>query len=335
MASPPPPALSRERGPIAYYVHGHGRGHASRALSVVPALRRAGHDVRVFASGQALAELGALGVVGERPLLLPGPLALLKLAARAWAERRELLALGAALVVSDGDQGALLGARAAGLSTLALGHDLLFTRCALPPTLSSRDRMHQWLNALVPSYLSHVRVAVHFLPARALDPGTRVARPSLAGAGEPKSEQRGDHVVAYFRDALASPVVAAARAQVPALRVFGAVGGERADREPFRALLSTARAAMGSAGSNFLAECALFGTPVLACYRDDDPEQRLNAQLAEAAGFAMAVRFSRFAPPVIADFLARVAARQFSAPSGLVHLPSVDVAVLEALASLK
>ena len=39
---------------IHYYVHGRGRGHATRSLAVVETLRAAGHHVSVFA-GQGAA----------------------------------------------------------------------------------------------------------------------------------------------------------------------------------------------------------------------------------------------------------------------------------------
>jgi UDP-N-acetylglucosamine--N-acetylmuramyl-(pentapeptide) pyrophosphoryl-undecaprenol N-acetylglucosamine transferase len=319
---------------IAYFVHGRGQGHASRALSVVPALRQGGHEVALYAAGDALPMLAPLGPITERPLVLPGRAAYVELARRAVAEPVVLRFHDIDLVVSDGDQGALLGASAAGIPSLAIGHDLVFTRGVLPGGLSRRHLLHQRLNALVPTYLSTRRVAVHFLPCTTRDVNTLVARPDVDAA--PVDGARTDRLVCYFRDAGSEPLVDAARRHWPELSVLGGRGAGRTvtSREEFRRLLSTSRAVMGSAGSNLLAECVLYGTPLLAFYRENDAEQALNAHLLEAAGAGMACAFEAATPAVSARFRARVEAGDFRRVNLRAELPSVVDAVLAQVRAL-
>ena len=318
---------------IAYFVHGHGRGHGSRALSVVPALRAQSYDVRLFASGDAIEMLAPLGALRERRLLRPGRGVLSELLTRALAERSELASLAPALVISDGDQVALLAAKLLGLPSLALGHDLVFTRCALPSQLPRRHLLQQRLNGLIPALLSTRRVAVHFLPLRSRDPHTSVARVE----GEPRAADgpRIEHVVPYFRDDNGARVLAlAARAGVP-VAVTDSLGQPgRLSREAFRGLLQGAVGAVGSAGSNLIAECVLFATPLLALYRADDAEQALNGQLLAAADAGMACSFEQVDEAIVAQFWERARARSFRSVALAEALPSVVDAVLRRSAEL-
>lgn len=320
--------VSSTRARLAYFVHGHGRGHASRALSVVPALRARGYDVHLFASGEALEMLRTLGAE-ERALLMPGRGVLTRLLRSALQERRRLAALAPALVVSDGHQPALIAARSLALPSLAIGHDLVFTRCALPPGLSRRHLLHQRLNGLVPARLSSRRVAVHFLPIRARDPRTLVAR--VEGVQGAHDGPRTPHLVPYFRDDGSERVRALAqRANVP---IAALDPRARLPRDAFRALLAGAAGAVGSAGSNLIAECVLLGTPLLALYRDDDAEQALNAELLARAGAGMACPFSQLGARTLARFWQRATHQEF-ASIPLLELPSVDSAVLRSVATL-
>ena len=53
---------------IVYGIHGYGRGHATRALGVLPELRQR-HEVLVLAGGDAYQALAPLGPVTEIPTL--------------------------------------------------------------------------------------------------------------------------------------------------------------------------------------------------------------------------------------------------------------------------
>jgi UDP:flavonoid glycosyltransferase YjiC (YdhE family) len=319
---------------VAYFVHGHGRGHASRALSLVPALRAAGFDVALFASGEAHGVLKQLGGIEPRALVEPGRRMPVRLAQRALVDRATLAELDPALVVSDGEQGAVLAARSLHKPLLAIGHDLVFTSCVLPAGLPRRQLLHQYLNALIPTLLSTRRVAVHFLPCRARDRHTRVARPD-AEPSTTASAQRSSRLVCYFRDDNAAHVLVHARAVCGEVSAYGR-GSDSApvDRESFRSLLRRARGAIGSAGSNMISECVLFGTPLLALYREDDAEQALNAQLLERAGAGMACSFERVSRAVVSAFWTRARAGDFCTVPLAEQLPTVVAAVLAAAREL-
>jgi UDP-N-acetylglucosamine--N-acetylmuramyl-(pentapeptide) pyrophosphoryl-undecaprenol N-acetylglucosamine transferase len=317
---------------IAYFVHGRGRGHASRALDVVPALRSAGHSIALFASGDALLPLSTLGSVTERPLLRGGLVGHAHTLASAVLASAQIRDARADLVISDGDAAALLAARARGVRSLALGHDLVFSCCELPPGLGLGNIVHQRLNALVATHLSDRRVAVNFLPLPVGRAHTRLARPAVDELA-PRAGQRTARAVAYFRDDNGARVVSMAGEVVSQLDVFGG-HGELLPRSSFRALLGAAGAAIGSAGSNFLAECAAAGTPVLALYRRDDAEQEINARLVAAAGLGAASSFEALTTARVAEFWERARRGGFAACGGLWSMDALEPAVLGAVHEL-
>jgi len=321
---------------IAYFVHGRGRGHASRALSIVPALRRAGHDVATFGGGQAADLLGKWPSHRDVPPVLPGWGAVTAAPVRLVGDVRALGSLHADLVVTDGDPSAALAARLLGVPTVAIGHDLVFSRCRLPAGLPPRLIRAERTSSLITSG-ADVGVAVHFLPIEPARPRTWVARPSLRPELDGKTESNG-HLVAYFRDGNGDDAVRRAARLGARVVCFGQelagvpnVDARPFDREGFAAALRGAAAVITSAGSNVLAECVLLGKPMLALHRGDEAEQALNAQLAAAAGVAVASSFERLDDAIVDQFLRRVGAGDF-ATIDLAHLlPDAAEAALRAV----
>lgn len=317
---------------IEYYVHGHGRGHASRAASIVPRLRDEGHEVRVHAGGDA----GDLlhGVEAREPVL-PGWRVPWQLASRTAGD---LYAFGRRrpdLVVSDGDQAAIAAAWMRGVPSIAVGHDLVFTSCRLPPVLPTTSRWYQRVNASIPTALPTARVAVHFLPVEPMTPDVYVARPDLP------LDLRGDisdegFVLGYFYDRRGKAVVhALARAGLP-VEAYGAVGDDgeqRFEREGFRDKLRRCAAVASSAGSNVLAECVLLGKPVLAVYDRGHHEQALNAALVERAGVGISAAYDDFesheGEALAATFVTRLRRGEFEQPDLIGTLPPVSEVVTE------
>ena len=311
---------------LDYYVHGRGRGHASRTLSVLPALREDGHEVRqVFAGGDATDLLcGEPGFVLRAPLL-PGRGALIALARRTRADARDLAQSTPDAIVSDGDQSAILGARTEGVPSVAVGHDLVFSSCELPP-LSSYSVWQQRVNSAPSAASATLRVAVHFLPVAPRNANTLVARPEL---DVPTSEAapETDRVVCYFRDANGEALVAQLRdAGLDVHVVDGSM-----ERAAFRRELASAAAVVGSAGSNLLAECVLLGKPVLAVHKLRDHEQALNAALIEQANVGMAANFERLHRRDVHRFIARAQAGDFARVDLAGTLPPVSRVMCTAL----
>ncbi len=301
---------------VAYFIHGRGLEHAARSIPVAQRLRADGHGVTVHGGGDAIPLLADLDAWLPRPTLEANATALLRLP---WRIAQDVANLGRErpdLVVSDGDQAALAAARTRGLRSLAIGHDLVFSSCALPDAVNATARRAQQRRGLIPTHLAEHRVAVHFLPVEAARDNTWVARPD--GDASAATSNSG-HYVAYFRDAGGGRVVEWLRAQGHEVRWFGpgatpANGASReiVDREHFRRELRSAAGVVGSAESQLLAECVLYGKPMLALYPAGDVEQELNAQLATAAQVAMCTTFTRVDAEFVERFAFRVEAREFA-----------------------
>ena len=184
---------------IAYFVHGRGRGHASRAQTIVPALTEDGHDLRLFAGDQAIDLLAGLSVAAINSVK-PGLRGTLLIPGRLGHDRAELKKSKPDLVISDGDAPSLVAARSLGIPTLAIGHDLVFTGCQLPSDLPTGALRAERRSALFASRLGTRGVAVHFLPIQPARSEIVCARPSLRQelSGTPPSSVGG--IVSYFRD---------------------------------------------------------------------------------------------------------------------------------------
>lgn len=340
---------------VAHFVHGRGRGHASRALTIVRALEERGHRVVLFAGGDALDLLAAGGpheLVEVAPVI-PGLSALRRLPGRLRGDLRRLRGLAPDVVISDGDAPGVRAGRHLGIPVISVGHSQFFLHCELPSQLPRRRVAYERLVAGLTSAGADASVAVHFLPCEAADPTVRVARPdrpeSLCG---PVTDD--GSIVAYLRDGLGLEALEAAtagghrvrlfgfspRPRVPAARGRDRSGAQRAvpegvelvpfDREAFHQALRSCAAVIATAGSNLLAESVLLGKPVLALHRRGDHEQRINGLLAAAAGVAEAATIGEEALRARgASFLRRVDAGGFSTVDLEGALSPVSLAVAE------
>lgn len=322
----------------AHFVHGRGRGHASRARTLVAHLRGRGHRVVVFAGGDALDLLGDDPELVASAPVLPGPSAMWTLPRRIAADRRALAALQPAAVVSDGDAPSIRAARGLGLATVAVGHDQVFLRCALPPGLPGLARAHERAIAGLTSGRAGVAVAVHFLPIAAADPRTLVARPDPApGLQGPVGDD--GSVIAYLRDGEDAGLFAALRARGRRVICFGrlrapppGVEVRAFDGDAFAAALRGCHAVVATAGSNLLAECVQLHKPMLALHGRGDHEQRLNALLAARAGVAIAAAQGDDPAPAIDALLRRAATGDFATIDLAAALPPASRALERALA---
>jgi UDP-N-acetylglucosamine--N-acetylmuramyl-(pentapeptide) pyrophosphoryl-undecaprenol N-acetylglucosamine transferase len=293
----------------AYFIHGRGRGHASRAPVVYQALLDRGFSVRVYAGGDAAGQLAEAGIpFTRRDPLLPSRSAVVKLVKRTYSDVLAFFSDRPQLVISDGDHAALLAARTYGIPNIAIGHDLVFGAHVELPTLPRRALASQRLNSL-PTSAANLRLAVHFLPLRSRDWKLRIARPDVA----PLTAQDHDgSIVCYFRDDNGERITAALAERGFAVNWFTAqsvsVPGVQVLKPSvvgFRAAVARAKAVVGSAGSNVLAECVAQQKPVLALYRGSDTEQQLNALLVEQGGVGVGATFENFAAPM-ATFVDRL-----------------------------
>jgi len=324
---------------VSLVVHGRGRGHATRAIACARALTAAGHQLHVFAGGDAEPILQDMPEGTSIPIVRPGlgmPDGWLR---RLRSDAERFAAAAPDCVVSDGDQPSLVLARRRRLPSVAIDHGLALTHGRLPIRPPARARLYERLNN-APLALADRLVAVHFLPFTAEDPRVAVARPDLRDDLRGPVRRDG-FLLAYFRDDNGRDVLAHALAAGAEVVCFGrrdpGLPGLRfhpLDRAAFADHLRRCDGVITSAGSNVLAECVMLGKPALALHRADDPEQALNARLAEHAGVALGRAFEGLGAGDVRDFLARVRAGDFAAPDLVAAMPPVSEVVVGAVAAL-
>ncbi len=329
-----------KRGVVAYYVHGRGKGHASRVPAVLRALAARGLAPAFYASEATAAFLKGqeLGALALREPLLPGPAAPLRLVSRALSDAAHLRSSRPAMVISDGDQASIVAARLIGVPSLAVGHDQVFRAGVAPDGLPLGSLYYQRLNG-APTQLATRAVAVHFLPLQSSDPRVIVARPEPEWSPAADESARG-RTLCYLRDGGGDALLRALQRGGGEVLYFGPqasnVPGVRShgiETTAFRAALEACECVVASAGSNLLAECVLRRKPLLAVYHPRDAEQRLNALMASRAGVALASPLPT-APKVAGDFLRRVAARDFSTVNLETALPPLSDAVAQVLSAM-
>lgn len=324
---------------IAWYIHGRGRGHASRSRQIVERLRERGDRVVVMAGGDALDLLADLDQVETIDVVVPGPRGLPTIARRTSGDRRRLDALRPDVVVSDGDAPSLGAARRLELPTLAIGHDLVFARCRLPADLPRTSVWFEKLSAAPSHHLADAGVAVHFLPIEPRAPRTRVARPDRR---DDLPDVRWEpFVAAYFRDGDGAGLADRLTGLGVRVELFGASDPtpRRAryhgfDRAGFADALARCSGVIGTAGSNLLAECVMLGKPVLALHATGDHEQALNGTLLERAGLGICARLDNVSDTTLRTFADRALARDFSTIDLANELPPASDAVLASLDDL-
>jgi len=313
---------------IDYFIHGRGRGHATRAVVLAEALQLAGHEVRAYAGRDAAPLMPSAQPVHS---LMPGmgwktaPMLL----------RRVMQAIRPArpdLVISDGDLPGLVAARLRNIPAIAIGHGHVLSLCCRPPGVSPALWRTLGVDGRLNGAFSRCQVAVNFCPLTPKSSRTTVApprlRPALARAAEPDGP-----VVCYFRDSNGDRVMDALIELGHRPLLFSATPSHRTDIEQrelsqngFMQALATARAVVASAGSQLLSECAALGIPLFALYADSDVEQHINTDMLRAAGLGDGAAFENFRPERLAAFLAMPAP---SPSRWLLETPDVVDVVLE------
>lgn len=275
---------------VHYYVHGRGRGHATRALSVIPALERAGYRLRVFAGKAALPVLRQHTPCAPIHSLLPDDVlsTLPKLVQRTlWAGTRGLRRSPLA-VLSDGDLPSSVASALVRVPVIAIGHGLVFSHCQPPPEVDGEAWAREARKATRASHGSIRQVPVSFCALTTTAGSSVLSRHTLGLA--PRRDRRRGGVVCYFRDHNARHVVGALRACGVTPVVFASedpqlpgVRFEPLNRQRFLAALAEADAVVSSAGHQLISETLELGVPQLGLYATGDDEQKLNVEMLRAA----------------------------------------------------
>jgi uncharacterized protein (TIGR00661 family) len=296
---------------IVYGVFGYGRGHATRALAVLPELERR-HELLVLASGMAYDLVASQRAVVRVPALAyrysDGAIATLATLRHNLAPVADLFGGGPQLrgvidamrafapdvAICDVDPWTHRAAAALGVPRISFDHYGILAYCR--PPVAFTDRLRYARDVAVYRLLTGrpERVVVssfYDAPARRAEV-CRVGALLRDAVHEVRST-RGEHLLVYFNQpALFSAHVEAAleEAGVPAI-VYGTERTGRAGVCEFRAPsergfledLARCRAVVGTAGNQLVGEALYFGKPLLVM-PEDSVEQRINAAAVGRAG---------------------------------------------------
>lgn len=318
---------------IAYGVFGYGRGHATRALSVLPALC-AEHAVAVFAGGDAYAALSAEFAVRKIPAFgyhysAGRRSAFLTLARSAgpyldvlmrgtWARRVEgwLQEFRPDVVISDAEPWTHHAARRLGIPRIGFDHVGIMAYCRVP--MSLRDRVLSVRDVMFYHSLTCQpdRVIVSsFYPGQALRRGVMQVGPLLRDVVHRFKATRGDHLLVYFnngRHQLTAQMRRVLRALRRPVRLYGApeTGSDGSIsylppcNRQFVEDLAGARAVISTAGNQLVGEALHFGKPLLVI-PENSVEQRMNADAVQRLGIGEQATFEDFSVARVEEFLSR------------------------------
>jgi uncharacterized protein (TIGR00661 family) len=319
---------------VAYGIHGYGRGHATRALALLPELNRK-HDVRVFAGGDAFETLRDRYPVVRVPNLgfayrrgrvsvtrtlwnnLPLVADIVRAGRHTRAVMESMREFAPDVVLCDCEP---LTARAAVLLSIphvSVDHFGIMARCKAPLPLLD------WAKSFVDRtlYMAMFGGARHalvssFYHAQPRSKGVRVIGTLLRKEVRAVEMSSGNHLLAYFNRGSAqftpgiAQVLGGAGAEV---RLYGTGREGRAGHIWFRPAsdrgfledLASARAVVGTAGNQLVGEAMYYGKPLLVM-PEQSVEQRMNAAAIVRLGIGAAVVPKRFSPEILRAFMSRI-----------------------------
>lgn len=317
---------------IVYGVHGYGRGHAMRTLSVLPELARR-HELLVLAGGDALGAISESHPVTEIPTLgfyhaangqissfrtLTGNAPIMRDVVFRGAGHKRVERLirdfNADVVITDSEVYTHWVASRMGIPRITFDHFSILVYCKLGlPYIDAA--IQTWLGVGYKAlYGTPERIiATAFLDAETVSDKVRVVGPSIRKEVRAIEPTIGDHLLVYInrgKEEFTPQVEAALKAQNIPIRVYGApktgteghIEYKPIANQPFIEDLASARAVMATAGNQLLGEVRYFGKPVLAMPQDC-LEQRINAYQVEKMGQGVHVPRGKLTPDKLRRFL--------------------------------
>ncbi len=319
---------------IAYGIHGFGRGHAMRAMSVLPKLAQR-HELLLLAGGDAYNALHREFPVLRIPTLkyhygrrgkLSNYLNLkrnasmvldLFLGGPAFQMVEEALAdFKPDVVLTDSEGFTHRVAAHMGVPRITFDHFGILVYCR--PAMAGFDNVIRSGNAFVYRTLfgePDRAVVSSFFDAPAVRPGVVVVGPAIREAVRQTPPTRGSHLLAYINkgeheytpqieQALLSLDCPVRLYGTPYRDVRGNIQFKPIANLPFIEDLASSRAVFATTGNQLFGEVTYYGKPAMgmpmACL-----EQRLNAMQLEVRGVGKWVRRRKVTPTVLHDFFAR------------------------------
>jgi uncharacterized protein (TIGR00661 family) len=319
---------------ILYGVFGYGRGHATRALSVLPELLRR-HEVTVLAGGDAYDAIAPsfpvirvstlryeYGNKGKRSLSRTfgenlSHVTDLTVRGPAYREVERFVREAAPdVAICDAEPWSHASAARLGIPRISFDHFGILAYCR--PPIPWMDRLRSFRD--VTAYRSLMgrpdRVIVSsFYDGGAHDPRIRFVGPLLRPEVMRRQATRGAHLLVYLNRgayqltprvegalrALRMPVVLYG---TPRRGVDGNLDFREPSTEPFLDDLASCRAVFSTAGNQLVGEAIWFGKPMFVM-PEHTVEQRLNAAAVERLGIGLQVRHTEIDAPAIERFLAQ------------------------------
>jgi uncharacterized protein (TIGR00661 family) len=320
---------------LAYGVFGYGRGHATRALSVLPLLMQQ-NEVLVLASGDAYDMLSSRYPVHRLPSI---QYAYGREAKRSLVRTVLLNATTAGdaifggpevdevvrvlrdfapdVAICDCDPFAHHGAARLGIPRISFDHFGVLAFCRVP--MSAGDRVRAFRD--VATYRLFIgapqRIVVSsFFEAPPRSASVEVIGPLVRDEVRGATSRRGEHLLAYFNNGVhqLTPHVEEALQSFGGPVIVYGTPRRGVDRNVcFRAPcvtgfvddLTRATAVFSTAGNQLVGEALHLNKPMLVT-PEDTVEQRVNGSALERIGFGRSVRHDRIRASVIHDFLREV-----------------------------
>lgn len=319
---------------IVYGVNGYGRGHATRAMSVLSGLVKQ-HEVLVLAGADAYDTLHndfrtilipTLGYQYRRngtrsnwltaKYALPGVLDLWLRGPAFAAIQQAMHEFGTQVAISDAEPWTHRVAQYLGIPRIGFDHFGIMAYCR--PDLRPTDHLISMRDARVYRLLMGQpdRVLVSsFFDAPPLRDGVRVVPALLREEVFEYKATRGDHILAYFnkgKHLFSKRIEKTVRGLDCPVIIYGTgrigTDGNLEFRPPgnrtFLEALASCRAVVSTAGNQLVGEALHFGKPMLVM-PEDCPEQRMNGRALARMGIGMQVPQRRFGPKVCEEFLRR------------------------------
>ncbi len=326
---------------IHYYIHGRGRGHATRAQAIIEALLKEQYEVIAFAGEDAFPMLldrcDCRRIYSIMPSLDLQQIK--KILSRTHEAIHHIKSDDATLILSDGDLPAILAANWTRRPSIAIGHSEVFGRCARPKGLPILPWWKERTVARLSAPTASAYVAVNFAPIITRHDNVIVARPELR-SDIPEKATVGKKILCYFRDENGDEILRTLLKleQAPILFtkqpenkrkgvVVSALGSKA-----FGEALIEAKAVVASAGSQLMSECVALQIPVFALYKKNDAEQRLNVEMLRGYGMGDGCSFSEFSAEKMNTFLEQTK-DQKNKPKPRWDAPQVSAAIVSTVKS--
>jgi uncharacterized protein (TIGR00661 family) len=303
---------------MVYGVFGYGRGHATRALSVLPELRRR-HDVVILAGGDAYDAIAPIHPVVRIPTLRyeygpDGKRSLSRTLGENLRHIRDVLLSGEAyrevervvrearphVAVCDAEPWTHAAAARAGVPRISFDHYGILAYCRPPIPWSDRLRSVRDVCAYRALCPRPDRVIVSsFYDGGNRDRHVRFVGPLLRAEVLRARATYGEHLLVYLNQGdhqLTPRLLRTLHALDLPVLVYGTrrsgddgcLSFRPASNEPFVEDLASCRAVFSTAGNQLVGEAIWFGKPMLVM-PEHSVEQRLNAAAVERLGIGMQV----------------------------------------------